>query len=98
MPGRVQQGRFLPDPVVEQFPVSPSNIYVQAGSFSNSANAAKLAQNLQGFARAQVFPATVNGQEFFRVRLGPVATVDQADALLTQMASSGHQDALIIVD
>lgn len=91
-------GNFMPDPVVQQMAVTQTNIYVQAGSFGSSDNAQRLAQNLKGFGNAQVFPASVNGQQFFRVRLGPVATVDSADALLSDMVSSGHKEALIVVE
>ncbi len=31
MPGHVADGKFLPDPVVSQYPVTPTNIYVQVG-------------------------------------------------------------------
>src|SRR5262249_13317016 len=62
VPGHLRNGEFLPDPVVKQYAVTPSNIYVQAGSFSQQANAAKLAASLRNVAPAQVFPAMVRGQ------------------------------------
>jgi rare lipoprotein A len=40
----------------------------------------------------------VGGRTFYRVRIGPIATVDQADQLLGQIVSAGAGDAKIIVD
>lgn len=98
VPGHLKQGRFMPDPVVQQMPVTPTNIYVQAGSFSNHDNAIRLAANLQNYGSAQVYPAMVNGQQFYRVRLGPVAGVDKADNVLEKLAAGGHKQAIIVVD
>jgi rare lipoprotein A len=98
IPGHVKNGQFFPDPVTKQFPVSPTNIYVQAGSFTNEANAQQLAQSLGGASPARVMPALVNGRQFYRVRLGPVASVDQADALLARLASTGRKESLIVVE
>lgn len=96
--GHMEEGRFLPDPVVKQFPVSPTNIYVQAGSFTQSENASRLAESLGEFGRTQVVPAQVSGRQFYRVRLGPIPSVDQADTLLGRLASGGHKEAIIVVD
>lgn len=98
IPGHMKDGHFLPDPVVSQMPVTPTSIYVQAGSFGNQDNALRLAQSLRGHGHTQVFPAVVNGQQFYRVRLGPVGTVDQADRLLASLAHAGHNEAIIIVE
>jgi rare lipoprotein A len=98
VPGHVTNGQFLPDPVVSQMPVRPSNIYIQAGSYTQSANAQGMVQKLQSYGNTQVVPANVRGQQFLRVRIGPVASVDQADALLARLSSAGYKQAIIIVD
>ena len=98
IPGRIRDGNFLPDPVVKQMPVAPTNIYVQAGSFGNQDNAARLTQALQPFGTAKIYPAIVNGKQFYRVRLGPMYNVDQADVVLERLAVSGRNEAIIIVD
>lgn len=97
VPGHDVGGRFYPDPVVKTVPVSPSSIYVQAGSFGNVANANRLAQTLKRFGDAQVVPAMVDGRQFYRVRILS-NTVDQADILLDRMAKAGMNDAMIVVD
>lgn len=97
-PGHIKNGNFLPDPVVKQLPVKPTGIYVQAGSFGNANSAESLAQSLSGFGNAKVYPALVNGRQFYRVRLGPMVNVSNADTVLASLANAGRGDAIIIVD
>ena len=98
IPGHVKNGQFFPDPVLKQYPVKPSGIYVQAGSFTNRQNAVKLAENLRGIAQTRLFEAMVSGRQFYRVRLGPVATVEEADNLLVKALSTGHRESIIVVE
>lgn len=98
VPGHVTNGQFLPDPVVSQMPVRATNIYIQTGSYTQSANAQSMAQSLQSYGNTQVVPANIRGQQFLRVRIGPIASVDQADALLARLSGAGHKQAIIIVD
>ncbi len=96
--GHVKDGNFLPDPVVKQLPVGPANIYVQAGSFGNQANAQTLASSIAEFGQADVYPALVDGKQFYRVRIGPISDVRQADIVLANLADSGRGNAMIVVD
>lgn len=91
-------GRFMPDQVVQQMPVTKTNIYVQAGAFSNEANANALSQRLGAFGPSHVYLANVNGRPLYRVRLGPYPDVAPADTALARVVSSGSSDALIVVD
>lgn len=79
---------------VRQEPVKQTSIWVQAGAFSQFDNANRLAARLGG----RVTQALVNNQDFYRVRLGPYATPEQADAALNTVIASGSNDARIIVD
>lgn len=91
-------GRFMPDPVVSyQTPVQ-TNIYIQAGAFGDQANAQRLSQSLAAYGNAKVSPAAVGGKSFYRVRLGPYQTVDQADLALSQVIANGTPKAVIIVE
>lgn len=98
VPGHTRNGAFYPDPVVTEVPVRPTGIYVQAGSFSVADNAYKLSAQLQSLARTDVYPAMVRGQQFYRVRVGPVGSVEQADALLARVLASGSENAILIVE
>lgn len=96
--GHMKGGNILPDPIVQELPVTPTNIYVQAGAFSQRANAQDLAQLLQKYANARVYPAIINGQQLYRVRLGPIYDVQGADLLLEQLAAEGQPQAIIVVE
>lgn len=91
-------GRFMPDPVVTQVAIRPSNIYVQAGSFTLYENAKRLSQTLNQIAVTSVQEATINGKQFYRVRVGPVANVAAADSLLSRVIAMGNGNAIIVVD
>ena len=45
-----------------------------------------------------VTPVPVNGRELFRVRLGPVADVADADRLLNQVVEAGYDTARTVVE
>lgn len=91
-------GRFMPSPVVTQQPVVATNVYVQAGAFSESGNAERLSQQLASFGTSRVYPANVGGKSFYRVRVGPFQNVADADAALGQILSKGVNNAMIVVD
>ena len=42
--------------------------------------------------------ASVKGIEMYRVRLGPLMSVEQADLLLARIVDSGYRKARIIID
>ena len=47
---------------------------------------------------SKVVRAEVDDKQFYRVRLGPIASVEQADQLLDLLQSKGFADARVIVD
>ena len=87
-----------PEPVVTQMPVHRSQIYVQAGAFSQVANAVRLRARLAALGNVQISKALVGSDSFYRVRLGPVASVAQADQLLDLLLGNGFNDARVVVD
>ncbi|MGN7438393.1 MAG: septal ring lytic transglycosylase RlpA family protein [Alcanivorax sp.] len=97
IPGHVKQGNFYPDPVISEVPVTAQYMFVQVGSFSSRDAAMRYASSLDGFGRAQIYPATVNGKQFYRVRF-PAKQVSEADTLLNKLIQAGHKNALILVD
>lgn len=98
VPGHMNAGAFYPDPVVTEYPVRSTGIYVQAGSFSSSGNAETLSRQLSSYSSSQVYPATINGRPFYRVRLGPLASVEEADELLARLIQGGQKNAMIVVE
>jgi rare lipoprotein A len=83
---------------VFQLPVRPTQIYVQAGAFVRYDNARQLGAKLSSLGPAKVTAAQVGAQQFYRVRLGPIATVEEADMVLSRVISIGHPEAQIVVD
>jgi rare lipoprotein A len=97
-PGHTKAGNFYPDPFITEMPVSPTQIYVQAGSFSVYDNADKLKSKLSSLAKTFIASVNVNGTDFHRVRLGPIKNVEEADTILERVISNGLVDAIIVVD
>ncbi|HXQ50186.1 MAG TPA: septal ring lytic transglycosylase RlpA family protein [Stellaceae bacterium] len=87
----------LPEQVVT-VPVPASAIYIQAGAFSRADNALRLQAKLAKFGDVRVVGARVNGADLFRVRIGPLRSVDEADHLLDRVVDSGVPEARIVVD
>ncbi|MFD2207534.1 septal ring lytic transglycosylase RlpA family protein [Kiloniella antarctica] len=86
------------DGVVTQTPLAPSGIYVQAGSFLQIHNADRLRARLASLGTAQVANAPVGSRTFYRVRLGPLSNVEEADKLLQILHDNGYNEARVIVD
>jgi peptidoglycan lytic transglycosylase len=87
-----------PPPQVSVVPVKPTRIYIQAGAFARAENALNVKSRLDAIGPAVVAAVRVNGVNLYRVRLGPVDNVEQADKLLDRVVGTGLNDARIVVD
>ncbi len=87
-----------PDAAVRQEPVKPTSIYVQAGAFGIYENANKVRARLSPLGSVFLDQVLVDGKDLYRVRVGPLAGVKQADDVLSQVIGTGYPDARIIVD
>ncbi len=87
-----------PDGIVTTVAVQSRQIFVQAGSFTQIANANKLRARLIKIGKAKIARATVDRRRYFRVRFGPMGSVDDADRLLTTLIDNGHSDARVVVE
>ncbi|HEY4134274.1 MAG TPA: septal ring lytic transglycosylase RlpA family protein [Alphaproteobacteria bacterium] len=84
---------------VKQVPVKPTGIFIQAGAFADYNNANRQKVLLSSLGPASITQVTLNNQQpLFRVRLGPIASVGEADKLLERVSASGFPDARMIVD
>ena len=95
--GHITNGKFYPNAVVEQQPVTANNLYVQAGAFGSEQNAQNLAVRMASIAHTKVEPVTFGGRTLYKVRLGPLDTVRQADSVLSKVLAAGQSDAIIVV-
>lgn len=75
------------------------NIFVQAGAFREYVNANRLRARLTVLGhQVNVSQVYVTNQPFFRVRLGPLPTVEDADMALDRVVALGYPGAQIVVD
>lgn len=95
--GHMQNGRFYPNPVVEQQAVTKTNLYVQAGAFGVEENARRLSEKLSAYGASSLEPVSYGGRTLYKVRLGPLDSIGAADRLLSKVLASGQSDAMIIV-
>jgi rare lipoprotein A len=94
----VEMTRNAARQTVFQGDIEKTQIYVQAGAFRNESNALQLVKILAPIAPVIVSPAMIDGRAFFRVRLGPVNSVDQGDSILATLIEKGYPGARIVVD
>lgn len=85
---------------VEQVPVKGRpNIFIQAGAFREFVNANRLRAQLTTLGHpVAVSQVYITEQPFFRVRLGPLYSVEEADRALQRVVSLGYPEAQIVVD
>lgn len=81
-----------------KYPVTPTSIYVQVGSFTDINNARALQPKLAGLGNVNIYETVVGGRQFHRVRIGPIGTVDQADIILNRTIKAGYPMARIVVN
>ncbi len=86
-----------PSGQVDNLPVPPvTRLYVQVGAFSKLENAQRLQRSLGGGVTISTLQR--GGQTLYRVRTGPLSSVQDADAALARMSGTGSGDAQIVVD
>jgi rare lipoprotein A len=70
---------------------------VQVGAFTVQENAYRLAEKLKGqYGRSAVAESWVNGQKFYRVRVGLYASMTLASEALVQIEASGYPNSFIV--
>jgi rare lipoprotein A len=76
-------------------PQAPEALYVQAGAFGAQENATRLLERLrtQGIDKTFVREDSVNGRTLYRVRVGPIPSVNEFDRVLARLRALGIGDA-----
>jgi len=72
--------------------------YVRAGVFSRAENATRLVGHLERFGRTEIATVQRDGAYLYRVRIGPITSSRQAEALLYQVIEAGHEDARLEIE
>lgn len=75
-----------------------TEIFVQAGAFTDANNADKLTQILADVGPVRIDPRQIDGKYFYRVRLGPLHSVEDADRILDTIIGKGYPGARVIVE
>lgn len=83
---------------VSTVPVSgKTSLFVQAGAFIRRDLAMKMERHLAPIAPTQIVEAVVGDRRYYRVRLGPVATVNDGDRILDEVVRNGYPSARLVV-
>jgi rare lipoprotein A len=80
--------------------VQPS-LYLQVGAFRNRSNAERLRSRLGGSGlpgELHISEGFANEQRVYRVRFGPLASVESADELARQLAEHGIPSPRVVID
>jgi rare lipoprotein A len=74
-------------------------LFIQMGSFSSHVNASNLVRNLldANESTAQISRLQTDSGLFYRVRVGPLYDIDEANAIVRRLKSKGFQTARIVV-
>lgn len=73
-------------------------IYVQVGAYADKRNAKKIVAAVDHISDTKIENIDINGQNLYRVRVGPHPTLELAEIILGRILSLGHNTARIIQD
>lgn len=79
-------------------PVGVSRIFVQAGAFTRFDYANRRSAQVSPVAKAAISQVRQKDRSLYRVRVGPLNSVEEADRILGQLIASGIQDAQVVVE
>ncbi len=77
---------------------SGSGLYVQAGAFTYRRNAEQVREHLSRLGPARVSSVERDGRELHRVRIGPMVSRREADALLAVVVAAGYPGSRVVPD
>jgi len=86
------------DDVVSLRPVSRTNIFVQAGAYGQFENANRTKAMLSSLGPVKLTTVLIKGRDLFRVRLGPLGSVAEADKMLQSINQAGFEGARIVIE
>lgn len=95
-----------PLPVIQKAPAATAtgqsypkgSYFVQAGSYSLQSGAQNVAARLDEVGNTNIYYVNINGQNYYRVRVGPFADENEAALALSKVQDNGIYDAKIVTD
>jgi len=100
-PAAAQAAPLAPPPLPETVtvvPVQATHIYIQAGAYARADNALRVKSRLEALGPVNIYGTRVSGLDVYRVRLGPIDNVAEADTMLGRVVDTGLTEARIVVD
>ncbi len=77
----------------------PLRMYLQVGAFADRSNAEQLRERVAGIlANGEINTGYNIENKLYRVRIGPLASVDEADKLVEKLTKSGIDEPSIVID
>mgnify|MGYP003668854462 CR=1 FL=1 len=73
-------------------------IYVQAGAFGDAATAENVGKKLSHIAPVRISTVDVNARRFYRVRLGPLQSVDTARQVEQKVRQTMNTDTRVVIE
>lgn len=95
-----QQASYQQTNTVPEKSLAPVAMYLQVGAFSQQARAEQIKLELQSKLSQPVMidPMSRAGTMLYRVRIGPLANVEQGDSLANSLVTMGFNDSHIVVE
>lgn len=76
-----------------------NTLYIQAGAFSSRNNAAQLQQDLYELFPNRTITLAYNGSDnLYRVRIGPIPSIEEADRIAEKISGNGYPDPHVVID
>ena len=99
-PEQQAEARALPPAKTPPPPAADLGLYLQVGAFTSASNAERLSKRLQALqlTSVSVTPAYRDKQRIYRVRIGPVESVEQADHLSEVLVKHGMEYPHVVID
>ncbi len=85
------------DLTVDLQPAEGADLYIQAGAFTRIHNATRLKVRLSKLAPTNIVEGLVGDDLYYRVRLGPLDSVEAADRMLDLLYANGVTDARVVL-
>jgi peptidoglycan lytic transglycosylase len=77
---------------------SGDSLFIQAASFASRGNARRLKNRLEILGPVRIVASDINGQIFYRVRVGPMTSNYEAKMALRQIVDAGNAGATLIIE
>ncbi|MBL8660357.1 MAG: septal ring lytic transglycosylase RlpA family protein [Rhodospirillales bacterium] len=75
-----------------------SRSFIQAGAFADGGNASRAGMQLAHLAPVVITYGALEGPNYYRVRLGPLASADEADRVLAEVIRAGYPGSRVVVE